>query len=391
MASQPEPVSGTRTIDTLESAQRIIEMYPAIVLLHEDKPSFSTWLNTLDARPVDDIKFQWQTSEVIPPNDTLTASVASDGTTFAVTGDGTDEAYASANDLLYVPSTEEQVLVTAVSARNLTVTRSFGDTAAATIASGATVVRASSTWDEMSTLRDSNDAYIALTVQSGNNYNFTQFARDAVAIGHRQEASALNAGKRNYRDQQQLEKALKVAREQNVQKWFGDRASSGAKTSSGGMYRQVPTANRSTITTLTEDALENFVRGATLDGSGMRKKLFGDRFVIQKISNLMRDRQRIKPGLSQKMGVAVNEVTIGSGEVIDICGDRAFEESGKGGSAVLVDAKDVKKCVFGGMDLKLYENVEQNDQHGSVDEIADDSGLQWGHTGQQHRIDGVTA
>lgn len=391
MAGQPEPISGTRSLDGLEAAQRIVEMYPAIILLSRDKPAFNVWLDQLGSRNVRDFKFQWQSDEIIPPTDTLTASVASGGTTFAVTGDGSDEAYAKVNDLLYIPSTEEQVLVTAVSARNLTVTRSVGDTAAASIASGATIVRASSTWSEMSTLRDSNDAYISLTTQTTNNNNYTQFRREAVAIGHRMLAAAQNADQESFREFQQLKKALEVCREVEISMLFGDYYASGSTTATKGMYRWVPAANRSTITTMTEDELEDFVRGGTLDGSGERKVLVCSRLVKQKISQLMQDRQRIKPGKGQSSGVEVTEVTIGSGECIDVVATRAFEEAGKSGVGILVDPADVKKCVFAGLDMKLFEGVQQNDQHGTVDEIADDSGLQAGHSSHHHRIDGVVA
>lgn len=389
MAGTPEPVSGTRDVTNLETALRVVDMWDTIILLNSDKKNFITFTGSLGQRQVKNPKFEWQTDEVMPPNDTTTASCASGGTTLALTGDGSDEVYVTVNETLYIPSTGEQVRVTAVSARNLTITRAFGDTAAASIASGATVVRLAGSWNEMSTLRDSNNAYIATTNQTANNLNYTQFHRKAVPLGHRAKGSELYGG--NYREHQQLLALLDVCSTYERSFLFGDlkapaSANSGATK---GAWRWVPSANQNTITTLTEDDLESFIRTATLDGSGDTKKLFASRQVKQIISRLAAPNQRIKPGV-KKYGVTLDEYTAGSGETIEIIGTRAFEESGESDSALLIDPRDVRLAVFDGMNIKLYENVQQNDQHGSVDEYAADIGYQAGNAAHSHRMTGVT-
>ena len=388
MAGTPEPVSGTRDITNLESALRVVDMWDTIILLNSDKKNFVTFTGGLGRRSVKNPKFDWQTDEVMPPNDTTTASAASGGTTVAVTGDGSNECYFTVNETLYVPSTGEQLLVTAVSARNLTVTRSHGDTAAASIASGATVVRLAGAWTEMSTLRDSNGAYISTTNETVNNVNYTQFDRKAVALGHRVKGSDTYGG--NYRDHQQLLKLLDMCASYERSFLFGDLvAATSAQSTTKGAWRFVPSANQNTIVTLTEDDLETFIRGATLDGSGDTKNLFAARPVKQIISRLAGSSQRIKPGES-KYGVSIDEYTAGSGEKINIIGCRAFEESGESDSALLVDPRDVRIAEFDGMGIKLYEDVQSNDQLGSVDVYCADIGYQAGNPSHSHRITGVT-
>jgi hypothetical protein len=362
-------------------------MWDTIVLLNSDKKNFVTFSGSLGQRQVKNPKFEWQTDEVMPPNDTTTASCASNGTTLALTGDGSNEVYVTVNETLYVPSTGEQLRVTAVSARNLTVSRAYGDTAAASIASGATVVRLAGAWVEMSTLRDSNNAYIATSNETANNINYTQFHRKAVALGHRVKGSDLYGG--NYREHQQLLALLDVCASYERSFLFGDLKAAGTSSATKGAWRWVPSANQGTITTLTEDDLEDFIRAATLDGSGDTKKLFASRQVKQIISRLAGPNQRITPGI-KKYGVSLDEYTAGSGEKIEIIGTRAFEESGEADSMLLIDPRDVRMAVFDGKSIKLYEDVQSNDQHGSVDEYMADIGYQAGNSAHHHRRTGIT-
>lgn len=395
MAGTPEPISGARTTDTLASGEKPVDMWPVAIQLEDNKDRLMTFVGSIKGgrRKVDNVRFDWRTDELVPITDTLSASATATATSLSVDGDGSDECYFIVGDILMEPSSEETVLVTAVSARTLTVTRSWGATAGADFASGATLVKIGSAAEEMGKLRDSNDAYISVTTQTAENYNYIQDFRDPVVLSER----ALKTGHYGYPDPmngQRHKKLLEHCRKINQSFWFSERALSGSRSTMNGLYRVVPAGNSEAITTLTEDELEDFIRVNTRYGakSGRGKVLFASRKVHQIISRLAGPNQRItNTGKSTEYGVEVNEYLAGSGDRIGIKNEIAFEDASQDDIAVLVDPAGLAVRHLEGQFMRLDVNVQLPDQKGRGDCYNSDCGLQTGNASHHAKITGVVS
>lgn len=410
MAGTPTSIAGIRQTTNIQSARRVVDMAPKIILLEDDRKALMTFVSSLGRRNVTNPQFDWLTDEILPKSFTTTATLASSNA--SATADisayfGTAATqYLKTDDILKVPSTGEIIHVhsgaTATSGTNGAITRNVAGATFASAASGVQVVKIGNAREEFSRVFDSSNNLVARTTQEATARNYTQTFRDTFGLSRREQKSKLYG--QEERAYQRMKKLLEHAEQINNTIWHGVSASASpagngsGRTLTGGMIPAVPSGNTETITTLTEDEMEDFLRANTRYGS-KKKVLFASRYVQQLLSAWARANQRVtQPGGTIKYGVHMTEYHAGCGAVVDVITDHALEGipgsstvGGWDGDAVLVDPENVKLAVFGGDYMKLEIDLELPDMDGLVDSYLSDVGLQWGNGSHHARITGVTA
>ena len=170
------------------------EILPMILMLDGDlnAAGFLAMTTRLKARTVGQEKFEWDVDDYGPLNDTTTASVTSTALTMAVT---TPLAYAPGQVWMSKTSGEVfriEAVDTASSIittkRGITALNSEGGTAAASIASGATLIRLTPAVGE-DNRRQTTQTTIPTTV-----YNYTQAMRWDLEMSRRQIKRGFKSG-----------------------------------------------------------------------------------------------------------------------------------------------------------------------------------------------------
>lgn len=367
----PTAISGVRSTTSIQSARRIVDMWKYIVLLEDDKKSLFTMAGALNKRKVTNPDFNWLTDEIVPHADALNGSITSAATTITVDNGG----YFVANDIIKIPATGETMRVTGVASNVLTVTRTWGTTAAASAADNAVVLKIGSAFGENSTLRDSSDNLLSATTSEVSNQNYCQIFRDAFGLSETENSSDLYGGKD--RDLQRRKKLIEHCQKINESFYHGEKAISGNVRTTGGVLEAKGSANFDSTNIGTVAAFETALETMFRYGS-QEKVLFCGRSVSRAITaTLAAGQQRITPG-ETKYGVRIRNYMSDSGDV-KIVTDHALEGY-YADYGVLMDMDDVALAHMPGRDTKLKVGVQLPDQDGVVDEYLSEVGLQWGET-----------
>lgn len=417
MPGTPNTITGVRQTTNIQQARRVVDMAPKIILLHDDRKSLMTFVSSLGRRAVTNPKFDWLTDEILPKYGKVGAgTLASATATAAYTGtldlSGNSSSAAAdvivkVDDVIKFPHSSEIVRVTAtpttMSAVDVLRNVNGVAAAAATSAASATLwVKIGNAREEFSRVLTSAGGPQGLTTKEATASNYTQTFRTTFGLSRREMKSNLYGQKE--RAYQRMKKLLEHSEEINNTIWHSVSAAGGAvaddssRTYTQGMLPSVPSGNTETITTLTEDEFEDFMRANTRYGA-KRKVLFASRYIQQLISAWARQNQRVNsPGGTIKYGVHMNEYHTGGGSVVDVVTDHALEGipgsstvTGWDKEAVLVDPTDVRLAIFGGDFCSLQQDVQLNDSDGVVDTYISDVGLQYGHASHHGRITGVVS
>jgi hypothetical protein len=138
-------------------ARRVVDMDPVIKQLEPDDAPFTVMLASTSTRPAKSQKVEWLSDQLVPRLTTLAVAVLIADTTIQVAASTGD--YFRINDILRLHN-GENVKVTSISTDTLTVVRSIGAVAAATITDLTDVIKIGNAAVEGATLssRPSNTA-----------------------------------------------------------------------------------------------------------------------------------------------------------------------------------------------------------------------------------------
>lgn len=127
----PPVILPGQTTGNIETAQRKVDMANTIYLLQPEETPFATLVRRLSKRATINPVFDWLEDEAVPYVDAINngAGYLSTDTAIVVDNGG----YFAANDIVKVFRTGETMRVTGVATNTLTVTRSWGATAAAAL------------------------------------------------------------------------------------------------------------------------------------------------------------------------------------------------------------------------------------------------------------------
>lgn len=312
-------------------------------------------------------KFEWVEKDPGTPYGIAQAAYNTTDTTIAVDA---GEMF-TARDILYVRTTGEQLLVTAISSDNLTVTRGFAGTTAAAIPSGERLILQSNAFAEGTTSPDAI-AWLPTTP-----YNYTQIFKKSV------QNTRTGLQTDEYGDSNKIVELRRDAFEEFIQErarqyYFGERSVDVSGTTpvrtTGGL--------NSFITSNVVDMDGSFTFAKWMDFvdaffryGAMEKILFCSSKIMTAIQLevLGNTEMKVSPK-SKEYGINIKRVTTAFGDV-DIALDRTlnyYAESGKG-IGFVIEPKLISEKVLQPDVWK--ENVQDNDLDGRKDQIIGECGL----------------
>ena len=307
--------------------------------------------------------------------------------TCTVTGAGSNSAYIfTVGDIVRNARTGENNLVTAIADGNtITITNSYGDTAAASIAAGDGLFIVGNVSAENTGARNSN------VTRSTSQSNYTQIFKTTIAVSNTEKAASLYGGKDlpYLRAKKGTEHALDIERAF----WFGQKnsdTSTYARRATGGIDEFL-TAGTSFVQNqggpLTAPDLNSFLREAFTYGN-TTKVLFAGGIVLQAINEIARGQIQTKTG-DTTYGVKISEWMTAFG-TINIVHNPLFVED-LAGQAYLLDMECFKYRYMEGRDTKLETNVQAPDVDGEIDQFISEVGLERKQAPRHALLKGVTS
>ena len=238
-------VTGMRNTENVLAARKVVDMAQQIALLDPNDAPFVTLLKQMKGgkREVFNPRFDWLEDDLLASTSSVATAISSAATATLTVADGT---IFRVNDVLNIPSVGENMLVTAVSGNNLTVTRGYGTTAAAAaIEQGAAVEIIGNAQEEGATLREVKSR------NEENAYNLTQIFRTPIALSGTEEQMKMYGGKdRAYQRRKAL---LEHKRDIAKSLYFGQRKQVGTRRTMGGLVEFIGAANTTAFDVLVDD------------------------------------------------------------------------------------------------------------------------------------------
>lgn len=371
-------ISGARSTEqtgAILSARKIVDMGD-MSQLEDDKILLTKLVQQVAKKPTKNPLFNYLTDEITPKEDAVNngAGYASGDTSIVVDNGG----YFRAKDIVKVPRTGETIHITSISSNTLTVERSVGATAAAALVDNDPFLILGNTSPEGGTLGASR------STTEVNNTAYCQIMRDSYHLTGTEQAMGKAGGLYGGDDQtlQRTKKLLEHMRNWNLIAYHGENAAATSTIgrTAGGVYEAIPTANRDSVSVLTEAEFNDGLRSAFRYGSSS-KIMFCSRFVAGIINEYMQNVQRVSPGDS-KFGVKMVEYTSPHGD-LKIVTDHALEGTTYNGHAYVLDLAQCKYRFLAGRDTQLLMDRQAVDEDGIKEEYLTEAGFEWGE-GRRH-------
>lgn len=297
-------------------------------------------------------RVDWQTQDPMPRLTTVTATAASNATSYSVAAD-----YFRAGDVIRFTSLGFGFLVTATAANSISGAK-IGQGTQASAATGAEIYIVSNANAEGSTLREIKFPQLA------SNYNYCQIITTEFGTTGTEEATEHYGGPEHAR----LSKFHGV---EHARKWedtlfFGSRDLQGTNQRSAGGLQDYLSTNVTTDTGgLTESDLQSFLKTAFRYGSS-EKFGFASPTAISVIEGYARTNLRVNDNLASKYGVNMKQYISGQG-VLNLMMHRNWNDSSTlGGYMFVVDLEDIELRML--RDNRLRKGVQAPDYDGVKDQ-----------------------
>lgn len=340
---------------------RVIDMSDTIHLLDPNEAPLTAISMKLRTVSAINPKVEWMEDDYIPSSDVVNGTIAGGTTTLVMT----NGAYFRAGDILKVLETGETLYVTSVATNDLTVVRSIGATAAATITDAGTILIIGNANAENSTMRD------ILTAEKVNQYNMTQIFRWEFGASGTLQASELYGGDDlNY----QRKKAGKEFRIQMERSYLwgekSDVAEATKRYTDGVIARISTNVTAAASNNITMDTFEAFLADGFRYGPA-RKMLFASRDIVSYLSLLAADTRFQSRPTDKSFPLALTEYVSPHGKCY-IATHNLLEGAGAnaeayGGWCLLLDLDSIFHRPLSGRNTMLRTNIQANDQDGRID------------------------
>jgi hypothetical protein len=304
------------TVDdfSLLSNRRVIDMDPTIKILEPDAAPFAQMVMNSKSRPAKSSKVEWLEDELLPRFTQNTGTLTNVATAVPVTA-GTGN-YFRVNDIVRISETGENVLVTAVAANTLTVTRGFGTIAgtATTLATG-DLIRLGNAAAEGATLPT-----MLITKQVAQ-FNYCQIFRQSFGFTKTLAASELYGGPEPAWEAKKKMIEHKIAIE--YQAFFGQRkiGSAGQPNVMGGIIDFIATFNLNVAGALTDKVMEQFLRSGFRYGDA-KKTLFAPPLTISALSSFPQSKLAFPSDNQSSFGVSLTQYNSAQGQNVSIVSKR---------------------------------------------------------------------
>lgn len=362
----PTMINGVRDSANINQDRRIVDMSKDIALLEPDAAPLTVLLKMSKghSKVAVNPEFKHLEDELSPRWDALNGSIANVGVTTFTVDNGT---YFKVGDIVAVPSTGEQVLVTAISGNDLTVTRSYGTTTGGAIADDAqvTILGNASAEGAVSPTQK--------TTKTSTITNFTEIFRTAFGVSGTEDASDLYGGK----DMAYLAKKHGIEHKKDIERSFlfgekkEDTTGASPRRVTGGLNSWIVTNRTNAGGALTEAEFETFLRSVFRYGS-KKKTLLASPLLVSAINSWAG--AKLQTVSSDKTyGIAVTQYINGHG-TLNIVKHDLLEEA-YGGMGIVIDMDNLMYRHLSGRDTKLRTNIQANDSDTRQDEYLTECGL----------------
>ncbi len=368
-------ISGVRTTSNITSQRRVVDMAREIGLLDPNDGPLVTFLKLAkkDKRVVYNPKFEWLEDDLIAG---ITNINYSDGYLSSATSIAVDDgSIVRVGDILHLPATGENLLVTAVASNSLTVTRGYGSTSADAIADDAVVLNLGPAMPENSSLRAS------ISTQESHKYNYTQIFRTPISLSATEAASSLHGGKdRAYqRRKASLEHKRDIARAM----YFGQRKEDLSGTTPrrvmGGLLEFMADSDTcafdSSTKPLTYRNFDNYVAQPAFAHGGREKLLIAGPYLASAINNWAENRLVTNVDSETTYGIRVKDLITTYGE-LKVIYDPLLAAGGYNGYGMIIDPDNLRYVHLDGRDTKLNIGVQAAGVDGVVDEYLTECSLE---------------
>lgn len=344
----------------------------AVELLEPDVSPLVRLMSALGKVPAENPKIEWLENEAMPRITTLSASAASNATTFGVTAD-----IFRVGDVVRFTAAGFAILVTATAAGAVSGTK-VGGTTQATAASNAEVYLVNNSNAEGATLREIK--YPQLVTAS----NYAQIVRTPLGLTRTEQLTTHYSG--DERRRLQKEAGIEQARALEQMSFFGARDITGTQRLCGGLKEFIATNVTADTGGLTEADWQTFLKSGFRYGSE-RKVAFCSSTALSVIEGYARANLKVNDNAAEKYGVTMKTYVSGQG-IVDLVHKRDWQDSSVYGAYVfLVDLNQVKLRPLD--DTHLKENVQAPDYDGFKDEYISEISLQVTHERKHALLTGV--
>lgn len=377
------PTTTIRSTNNVVAGRKVVDIAKKIDVLEPDSAPLTLLTKKIDKRVAVNPEFKWIEEESLTKTDQVndgTGMLAGDTTMTVDNG-----SRFRAGDVVKIPRTGENVLVTAVATNDLTVTRGWGSTAAAAINDNEPIIIIGNANQEHATKR----AMIIgdQTIRT----NYTQIFRTPFGISRTAANTEMYGGK----DLAHIRMMQLIEHQKEIERafWFGepkeDLTGTHPRRATGGVDYWISTNATDAGGALTQIEFNTFLRTGFRYGS-KKKWLFAAPIVVEAISYWA----------SQKLQVSVNEKTFGISimeyltpfGVVNIVNMNLFTEvTLYSGYAYLIDVEGLAYRYLDNSDTKLKTNIQANDADGQEDEYITECGLQFNNEKKSALLYNVTS
>lgn len=374
------------------SNRRVVDMSERMHRLQPDEQQFRVMLSKIGQKEAVREIIEWLEDEYMPRTSALAASATSAATDLTVTtGDG--NTVFRAGHVVRNMETGEGYLVTATSANSVTVTRSWGGTAAASATSVAKLLIVGNASAQGASSGTSQ------IVQKVRAFNYIQDQRDPIHFSDFETAIELYGGREP--GEELAKKAVEHGRAiENSLFWgakdFNASASPGPMGSSGGLLEFISTNITDASGALTPAEFDTFLEGPF--GYGTKNKvLFCAPRVGTVLSQMLRDVWQPNTVGERKFGAKVDAFISGTyGWTIPIFVKREWQDLDKTGTnygtyAFLVDMDYVRMRTLRGINTHLRKNIQEPSSTAEVHEYRTAFSLEMGWERVHGIIKGITS
>ena len=337
---------------TSNTSNNVPGMIADIADLEPNQAPLVQLLDKLRKRPANNPRVDWQTQDPMPRLTTVTATAASNATSYAVNDD-----YFRAGDVIRFTSLGFGFLVTATGSKAISGVK-IGQGTQVSAATGSEIYIVSNANAEGSTLREIKFPQLA------SNYNYCQIVTTEFGVTGTEDATEHYGG--DERARLQKFHGIEHARKWEDTLFFGSRDIQATNQRSAGGLQDYLSTNVTTDTGgLTEGDWQTFLKSAFRYGSE-EKFAFCSPGAISAIEGFARTNLRVNDNLAENYGVRMKQYISGQGTV-NLMMHRNWNDSATlGGYVFLVDLADLELRML--RDNRLRQGIQAPDYDGFKDQ-----------------------
>jgi hypothetical protein len=362
-------VQGVRNTANITQAKRKIDMAETIALLQPEKTPLITLLKRIkqNSKPAINPRFSWLEDDLGARWDAVNQANETAVGTSVVVDNGS---YFTVGDIVKVPRTEEAMLVTGITTNTLTVTRGYGQTAAALLVDNDPLVIIGNANMEGSGTRTIN------TTNETEVYNFTQIFKLPFGVTNTENASEMYGG--NDLSYQQMKKGIEHAVDMSRTFYFGERkedtSGNAPRRTTGGILSFMTENNYDAGGALTESEFDNNIAEVAFRYGSSEKLMLSSGRLLSVVNSWGKNKLQINVD-AKKYGLNIMDYMTPFG-VLHLAYDPLLEGAVYGGYGVVVDLENIKYRPLKGRDTQLETDIQANDEDQRKDQYITEAGIE---------------